>query len=102
MSEQEIEALAHRVAWRYAKSSDPNHSDTYTFNRQCLMQFVGALLAAERERPFQLAGEDNRLLMKAFKAVHQQSIPPDISAVLHANLDSLYIEDKPPATGKEN
>lgn len=50
MIEQEIEALAHRMAWRYAKSHDPNHSDTYTFNRQCLVQFAQALQAAERER----------------------------------------------------
>ena len=34
-------------------------------------------------------------------AKHQQSIPPDIAAILYANLSSLYIEDQPPATGKE-
>lgn len=50
MTEQEIESLAHRMAWRYSKSHDPHHSDTYTFNRQCLLQFADGLLAAERER----------------------------------------------------
>ena len=46
MDEKEIEALAHRMARRYAKSRDPQHSDTYTFNRYCLLQFAGRLLAA--------------------------------------------------------
>lgn len=41
----QIEALAHRIAWRYKKSSDPNHSDTYTFNRATLLQFAAALAA---------------------------------------------------------
>jgi hypothetical protein len=45
-----IEDLAHRMAWRYRKSSDPSHSDTYTFNRETLLQFAEEILAAERER----------------------------------------------------
>ena len=48
MDEKEIEALAHRMAWRYAKSQDPHHSDTYTFNRYCLLRFVDELLAKAR------------------------------------------------------
>jgi hypothetical protein len=40
-----VEALAHRLAWRYKKSSDPHHSDTYTFNRATLHQFAAALAA---------------------------------------------------------
>jgi hypothetical protein len=43
LSEEQIEAIAHRKAWRYRKSSDPHHSDTYTFNRACLIEFVRAL-----------------------------------------------------------
>lgn len=43
MTEHEIEALAHRTAWRYKKSGDPAHSDTYTFNRTTLLQFARAL-----------------------------------------------------------
>jgi hypothetical protein len=35
--------LAHRIAWRYKKSSDPAHSDTFTFNESTLLQFVDAL-----------------------------------------------------------
>jgi delta 1-pyrroline-5-carboxylate dehydrogenase len=42
--------IAHRTAWRYAHSSDPHHSHTYTFNRACLLDFAAELLAAERER----------------------------------------------------
>lgn len=45
-----VETLAHRIAWRYRKSSDPHHSDTYTFNAATLLHFADALLAAERER----------------------------------------------------
>ncbi len=41
-----VEALAHRIAWRYKKSSDPHHSDTYTFNAHTLHQFATALQAA--------------------------------------------------------
>lgn len=33
MDNNGILELAHREAWRYKKSSDPHHSDTYTFNR---------------------------------------------------------------------
>ena len=43
MAESEIAEIAHRTAWRYKKSSDPAHSDTYTFNRTTLMQFARAL-----------------------------------------------------------
>jgi hypothetical protein len=45
-----IEDLAHRMAWRYRKSSDPSHSDTYTFNRETLLLFAAAVQAAEREQ----------------------------------------------------
>ena len=41
----EVIALAHRKAWRYKKSSDPHHSDTYTFNESTLLDFVAAILA---------------------------------------------------------
>lgn len=40
---QDVLALAHRIAWRYKMSSDPAHSDTYTFNESTLLQFVEAL-----------------------------------------------------------
>lgn len=40
---QQVEAMAHLIAWRYKKSSDPAHSDTYTFNRATLLQFAAAL-----------------------------------------------------------
>ena len=32
--------IAHRTAWKYKKSSDPHHSDTYTFNEHTLIDFV--------------------------------------------------------------
>ena len=56
----------------------------------------------ERDRDTQPPA-DNRLLMRAFEAAHQRQrpIPPDINAVLHAHLGTLYIEDdQPPETGK--
>ena len=49
MTDDEILEVAHRMAWRYKKSSDPNHSDTYTFNRTTLLEFARKLMAAERE-----------------------------------------------------
>lgn len=45
----EILAMAHREAWRYRKSSDSHHSDTYTFNRSTLLEFARKLAAMERE-----------------------------------------------------
>lgn len=48
---EQIEALAHRRAWRYKYSSDPNHSHTYTFNRTCLLDFVADLFAAAPSLP---------------------------------------------------
>ena len=32
--------IAHRTAWKYKKSSDPHHSDTYTFNEHTMIDFV--------------------------------------------------------------
>lgn len=51
MSERDAQILdlAHREAWRYRKSSDPHHSDTYTFNRATLLEFARKLSAVERE-----------------------------------------------------
>lgn len=43
LTPEEREDLGHRIAWRYKKSSDPNHSDTYTFNADCLDQFAAAI-----------------------------------------------------------
>ena len=49
-----VEELAHRTAWRYARILDPHHSDTYTFNFACLLDFADKLVAAALER---IAGE---------------------------------------------
>ena len=35
-----IMMLAHRTAWKYKHSGDPAHSDTYTFNDTCMVDFV--------------------------------------------------------------
>lgn len=43
LTTEQIEEIAHRTAWRYKKSSDPHHSDTYTFNRHTLIDFVRAI-----------------------------------------------------------
>lgn len=40
---EKLEELAHRIAWRYKKSSDPHHSDTYTFNKDTLIQFAAEI-----------------------------------------------------------
>lgn len=50
MTSEETLELAHREAWRYKKSSDPHHSDTYTFNRSTLLEFARKLTIAEREQ----------------------------------------------------
>lgn len=39
MTEFEFKELAHRVCWKYKKSTDPKHSDTYTFNEKTLAEF---------------------------------------------------------------
>jgi hypothetical protein len=43
-----LERLAHRMAWRYKKSSDPHHSDTFTFNVSTLQQFALELIRMAR------------------------------------------------------
>lgn len=58
--EPDVEALAHRIAWRYKKSSDPHHSDTYTFNRATLLQFAEALRSPGMAQPNQ-GGQDGPL-----------------------------------------
>jgi hypothetical protein len=46
-----IEAIARRTAWRYRKSSDPHHSDSYAFNRAALRDFVARLMAEAEPAP---------------------------------------------------
>ena len=57
MTDYEIEQLAHRTCWRYKVSTDPNHSDTYTFNRHTLLEFARALVQGPKKpcrSPFHL------------------------------------------------
>ena len=49
LTDHEIETLAHRMCWRYKHSSDPAHSDTYTFNRVTLQEFARKLMQGETE-----------------------------------------------------
>lgn len=51
MTDYEIEQLAHRTCWRYKVSKDPNHSDTYTFNRHTLLEFARALHPSRIDEP---------------------------------------------------
>ena len=53
MTDAEILDVAHRMAWRYKKSSDPHHSDTYTFNATTMVDFARRVMAAA-------ASEENR------------------------------------------
>ena len=46
MTDAEILDVAHRMAWRYKKSSDPHHSDTYTFNATTMVDFARRVMAA--------------------------------------------------------
>jgi hypothetical protein len=48
LTDEQIEAIGHRKAWRYKHSSDPAHSSTYTFNRVCLLDFARAAIDAAR------------------------------------------------------
>jgi hypothetical protein len=48
LTDEQIEAIGHRKAWRYKHSSDPAHSSTYTFNRVCLLDFARAAIAASK------------------------------------------------------
>ena len=45
VSDEQMRAIGHRTAWRFKHSSDPAHSDTYTFNDACLLTFARAILA---------------------------------------------------------
>lgn len=66
----DIEALAHREAWRYKKSSDPHHSDTYTFNRTTLLEFARKLTETEREACAQVCdAEADRMEQGAQEAI---------------------------------
>jgi len=47
--EKEILDIAHRTAWKYKFSNDPHHSDTYTFNKACMIDF--ARKVSERGAP---------------------------------------------------
>ena len=49
MTDYQVEELAHRICWKYKKSSDPHHSDTYTFNKHTLLEFARVLAIMEKE-----------------------------------------------------
>lgn len=49
MTDYQVEELAHRICWKYKKSSDPHHSDTYTFNKNTLLEFARILILMEKE-----------------------------------------------------
>ena len=53
-----VETLAHRIAWRYKKSTDPHHSDTYTFNKDTLLQFARGVLDTHGVNPSDGSGTD--------------------------------------------
>lgn len=65
MNKQNTLELAHRTAWRYKKSSDPHHSDTYTFNENTLLQFADQVVKAngsmDTKRMDWLADPDNKI-----------------------------------------
>jgi hypothetical protein len=45
-----INEMAERTCWRYNRSSDPSHSDTYTFNDATLAAFTAKVQEVEREQ----------------------------------------------------
>lgn len=47
--DKDILDIAHRTAWKYKHSSAPAHSDTYTFNKTCMLDF--ARKVSERGAP---------------------------------------------------
>ena len=49
-TQADVEKLAHRIAWRYKQNDGPAQSAIYSFDRNTLLQFADALMAAERER----------------------------------------------------
>jgi hypothetical protein len=49
MTQDDILQWAHRTAWRYKKSSDPHHSDTYTFNADTLAAFASLVRSSALE-----------------------------------------------------
>lgn len=50
MDGNKILEIAHRTAWKYKKSSDPHHSDTYTFNEHTMIDFVQKVTRENEER----------------------------------------------------
>ena len=65
MNEAQIEALAHRMCWRYKHSSDPKHSHTYLFNRSTLLQFAQAVIE----------GTDEHEAQEVHKALDSRGVP---------------------------
>ena len=45
LTTEQIEAVAHRMCWKYKHSTDPAHSSTYTFNLDKLNEFARKLIA---------------------------------------------------------
>ena len=89
MTNEEILALAHREAWRYKKSSDPHHSDTYTFNRSTLLEFSRKLVKSEREACAEVCEDEE----KRIDALGDKIISDEGD-------NSLYLAGKCVAAGK--
>ena len=47
-SDEDILVAAEKLSWRFKRSSDPHHSDTFTFNRKSVLDFAKAILKSEK------------------------------------------------------
>lgn len=59
LSDEEIEGIAHRRAWRYKQGTHTTIGDEYTFNRFTLLDFSRSLLSARRGGEAMPGGADS-------------------------------------------
>lgn len=92
MQDDDILKLAHRTAWKYKYSSDPAHSDTYTFNKACMIDF--ARKVSERAAPCLNFCEAQafKIEIRQLKAALEKQQPQTITAdEIDAALDKILI-----------
>jgi hypothetical protein len=77
----EIKVLARRIAWRFKASSDPHHSDTYTFNEARLLQFANAIVRARTAPQMLTEAEAITIVDGILKEDYREPEPEDLEII---------------------
>lgn len=92
MQDDEILKIAHRTAWKYKHSTDPHHSDTYTFNNMCMIDFARKVLNGSAVEPIGKNEIDlalDAILVASGSALKRYTMPSTLEIMRHTMLQIM-------------